>query len=348
MSNLLQKAISSISDFENLQNLPLFKGIMDSMNDGALIVDLNDRIVYANNKMCEMTGYTRLELMGETATKLLLNKDFAPQMETKIKERQQLRSDSYELVLNKKNGEKVWVRISGSPIVDLENSVVGSIGIHTDITQRKKNEITLNKALKEKELLLREIHHRVKNNMQIISSLMSLQVAEINTAEEAREAFITCQKRIKAIAVLHEIIYKCDDSGQIDFNTYCEKIIDELDEALGLESQNITISQSSTLGKMEMENALTCGMLINELVLNCVEHAFTKEGGNINISASTENKMIVLKIEDNGKGIPKDFSLTQPKSLGLLLVGAFVEQLDGIIEIEKTRGASFVITFPTK
>jgi PAS domain S-box-containing protein len=347
MSNFLQKSISPISGFEDLTTHPLFKGIMDSMNDGALIVDLNDKIVYANNKMCEITGYDRFELIGEIATKIFLNNGSTSKIKRRIKKRKKLLSDSYELVLTKKDKKKCWVRISGSPIVDEENNVVGSIGLHTDITLRKENEAALKKALKEKELLLQETHHRVKNNMQIVSSLMSLQAGKIKNAEEAKEAFITCQKRIKAIAILHEIIYKCDDSGKINFNSYCKKIIEELRDALGLEEQNISLSHISSIGNMEMENALTCGMLINELVFNCVEHAFTKNGGAITLLVKNHGKNTILKIKDNGKGLPSDFSLIEEDSLGLLLIEAFVEQLDGVLEVENKNGASFTVKFPS-
>lgn len=347
MFTIIQKDISSISDFEDLTNLPLFKGIMDSINDGALIVDLNDRIIYVNNKMCEITGYDRIDLIGKTATSVFLNKESTSKIKREIKKRNKLLSDSYEIVLNKKDGKECWVRISGSPILDAENNVIGSIGLHTDITLQKENEAALKKALKEKELLLQETHHRVKNNMQIVSSLMSLQVGKIKNAEDAKEAFITCQKRIKAIAVLHEIIYKCDDSGKINFSSYCNKIIEELQKALGLKEQNITISHTSSIGKMEMENALTCGMLLNELVVNCVEHAFPKSGGAINVFVENQGENTILKVKDNGKGLPADFLLRQENSLGLLLIKAFVEQLDGALEIVNKNGTSFVITFPS-
>ncbi|NQX96580.1 MAG: PAS domain S-box protein [Flavobacteriales bacterium] len=336
-----------IPDFESLKNSNIFEGIMDSMNDGILIVNLNDKIIYANKKICEITGYNLSELIGYQATELL-NKDFVSEMEGKIKERNRYFSDSYELTLIKKNGKKVWVRISASPILDLDNKVVGSIGVHTDITERKNQDKILSKTLKEKELLLQETHHRVKNNMQLVSSLMSLQAAELRTAEDAKVAFITCQKRIKSIAVLHEIIYKCGDSGKIDFNIYCEKIINELKEVLGFSSQKTTIKQTCSIGSMNMENALTCGMLINELVINCSKHAFYSAGGEINISISSEKNTTILKIEDNGKGLPSGFSLTKGGSLGFLLIGAFVEQLDGNVEIKNNNGASFIITFPTK
>ena len=319
---------------------------MNSLSDGVLIVDMNDKIVYANNKMFEITGYTRLELVGKAAAKLLLNDDFIPAMATQVKERKQLISNSYELIINKKNGDKRWVKISGTPLVDVNKKMVGSFGIHTDITERKNQELELKKTLKEKELLLKEVHHRVKNNMQIISSLMSLQAAKIKSTEDAKAAFLTCQKRIKSIAILHEIIYEFDSLGKINFKAYSEKFIYTLQEGLGLKDLNILITQNSTVEKMGLDNALTCGMLINELVVNSVEHAFDEKGGTINISAYNKGDNTVLMFKDDGVGAPEGFPFTNTSSLGCLLISAFVEQLNGTISVKNNPGACFLIVFP--
>lgn len=345
MSNPLQNTLLSSINIEILKNSTIFLSIMDNMNDGVLIVDLNDIIIYTNNKMCEITDYSSEELLGKEAAKLL-SKEHVTTMQEKTQARENRISDSYELSLIKKNKQKAWVRISGSPILNKENKVIGSLGVHTDITERKTQEIALKKALKEKDLLLKEVHHRVKNNMQIISSLMSLQAAKIKSAEDAKLAFLTCQKRIKSIAILHEIIYEFDSLGKINFNAYSKKFIQTLQEGLGLIDLNISVTKKSTVGEMGLDKALTCGMLINELVVNSVEHAFDEKGGNINISAYNKGGNTILVFKDDGVGAPEGFPFINTSSLGHLLISAFVEQLNGTISVENNPGACFKIVFP--
>lgn len=348
MTDFLNNAISGLSDLTRTDELPLFMRLMDMMHDGVMVVDLNEVVVYVNNRLCEITGYTHNELVGNVAADVLLKEEAAPTMRKKVKERSQRISENYEIKVRRKDGREIWLRISGSPILDVDNKVVGSIGLHTDITEKKEYEQRLKSTLSEKALLLKETHHRVKNNLQVISSLMSLQIKTINTREDAIEAFVTCQKRIYAMSVIHDIVYDFGDSGMINFTMYGAKLISHLCRALGTKEQNILVDTNLAVNRMNVDDALTCGLLINELLTNSVEHAFDGNGGSVVLSITHEKKKIKFSFSDDGKGLPDNFDPNFGDSLGLSLIQSFADRLDGQLDISGRDGASFQIVFPKK
>lgn len=336
----------SLSDLTRTEELPLFMRLMDLMHDGVMVVDLKEVVVYVNDRFCDITGFNREELIGNIATEILLGQEVMPIMKEKVKERSQRISENYEIKITHKEGNGIWLRVSGSPILDVDNNVVGSIGLHTDITDKKLKDQQLKRALNEKELLLQETHHRVKNNLQVISSLMSLQLKKVETREDAMEAFVTCQKRIYAMSVIHDIVYDFGESGKINFKKYCEKLINHLCNALGTSEYNVIIEKSLEVDCMDVDDALTCGLLINELLANSIEHAFTEHGGVIKLSIVNKEDMIRFVFEDNGKGLPANFDINKGESLGLQLIKSFVERLDGQLEIQSCNGFKIGVTFP--
>jgi len=336
----------SLSDLTRTEELPLFMRLMDLMHDGVMVVDLEEIVVYVNNRFCEITGFEREELIGNVATEVLLEQEVMPIMKEKVQERSQRISENYEIKIAHKEGKEIWLRVSGSPILDVDNNVVGSIGLHTDITDKKLKDQQLKRALNEKELLLQETHHRVKNNLQVISSLMSLQLKKVETREDAMEAFMTCQKRIYAMSVIHDIVYDFGESGKINFKKYCEKLINHLCNAMGTEEHNVVIEKCLEVEYMDVDDALTCGLLINELLANSIEHAFTGLGGKIKLSIVNNEGKIRFGFEDNGKGLPTNFDINRGESLGLQLIQSFVERLDGQLEIQGYNGFKFGVTFP--
>jgi len=336
----------SLSDLTRTEELPLFMRLMDMMHDGVMIVDLEEIVVYVNDRFCEITGFEREELIGNVATEILLGQEVMPIMRGKVKERSQRISENYEIKITHKDGKKIWLRVSGSPILDVDNNVVGSIGLHTDISDKKLKDQQLKSALNEKELLLQETHHRVKNNLQVISSLMSLQLKKVETREDAMEAFMTCQKRIHAMSVIHDIVYDFGESGKINFKKYCEKLVNHLSHALGTSEQNVVIEKCLEVEYMDVDDALTCGLLINELLANSIEHAFTELGGTIKLSIVNREDKIRFGFEDNGKGLPANFDINKGESLGLQLIQSFVERLDGRLEIESLNGFKLGVIFP--
>ncbi len=240
-----------------------------------------------------------------------------------------------------KNGEYIW--IESQYVVVIENNVpVGLRGVNLDITKRKKYEREVEDSLKEKICLLSEVHHRVKNNLQIISSLLNLQANSI-TDEATREIFRISKNRIKSMALIHEKLYKTNSFSNINFKEYIEDITQNL-TSLYSAGRDISINLDVQDVEVNIDQAITIGLTINELITNSLKYAFPKrQDGEISINMLKDNENLLLIIKDNGVGLPKDFNLEDSESLGLTLVDALVKQLNGELSILRNSGTEFQI-----
>ena len=217
--------------------------------------------------------------------------------------------------------------------------------LQAEVTERKKEHKKVIAALKEKEVLLKEIHHRVKNNMQVISSILNLQSRHIKD-KHALKMFEDSQNRIKSMALVHEKLYESENLAGIDFAEYIRSMTSylfslyKIGQAIGL---NIDIKDIL----LDVNTAIPCGLIINELISNSLKYAFP-EGivGEICIQLfSDKDDKFTLIVKDNGIGFPKDLDFRETESLGMQLVIMLVEQLEGTIELDKSKGTNFKITF---
>jgi PAS domain S-box-containing protein len=220
----------------------------------------------------------------------------------------------------------------------------GIIVLGHDITERKKAEKQIKKDLKEKEVFLQEIHHRVKNNMQIISSLLKLQSAHIKD-KRALELFQNSRDRVKTMSLIHDALYRSKDLANIDFADYVRKLTTQIFISYGANSNLIKIKINIKDVLLNINMAIPCGLIINELVSNSLKYAFPKGKGEISISFTYKDKVNTLRVKDNGIGILKEIDLENSSTLGLLLVNSLTKQLDGTLKLEKVKGTSFKITF---
>ena len=216
-----------------------------------------------------------------------------------------------------------------------------------DITERLKTEKHLQNSVIEKETLLREIHHRVKNNLQTVSSLLDLQ-AESITEPKSVEAFRSSQSRIKSMALIHERLYKSENLSKIKACEYIKNLVEYLEGTYQSPSRDIEITTEIADLYLNLDVAIPCGLIINELVSNSMKYAFPQNhDGKIKVSLQTDNKeYIVLTITDNGIGIPLNFKTVNPQSLGLELVKLMAKQLNGKMAIDGTSGTVISIVFP--
>lgn len=213
-----------------------------------------------------------------------------------------------------------------------------------DITQRKIAEDNLKKSLKQKEILLREIHHRVKNNLQVISSLLSLQKHQFGDTETA-DILNECKGRVRAMAMIHENLYHSNDINNIDFGIYLNKMLSAIQRSYQV-SNSIKINTNVEDVLMGIETAMPCGLIINELSTNSIKHAFpNRDMGNIFVQLESVNDSYVLTYADDGIGIPENINSANSKKLGLLIVETLVNQLNGVMEIDRSKGTKFVIKF---
>jgi two-component sensor histidine kinase len=204
----------------------------------------------------------------------------------------------------------------------------------------------INESLKEKEMLLREIHHRVKNNMQIISSLLRLQSRDI-TDKKYNDMFTDSQNRIASMSLIHEKLYQSKGLARIDFNDYIRDLVNGLFQSYGVNGR-IALSLDVRDISLGIDSAIPCGLIINELVTNSLKHAFPEgRKGEIRILLNpTGENMIELVVSDNGVSIPEDVDIKKTESLGLHLVTILVEnQLHGEINLDRSKGTEFLIKF---
>ena len=248
-----------------------------------------------------------------------------------------------DLEITTKSGEKKFITAKKIPLYD-QNLLIFTV---QDVTEQLKAEEFLKNSLVEKEILLREIHHRVKNNLQTISSLLDLQ-AESITEEKILEAFRSSQNRIKSMALIHERLYKAEDLSKIKAEEYIEKLIDYLEDTYTSPTWDIEIITDINKLFLNLDVAIPCGLIINELVSNSIKYAFPdNRKGKIKISLQPdESKNLILTISDNGRGIPLEMLAQDSQTLGLQLVKLLVKQLNGKMEIDGTNGTSIKIIFP--
>ena len=203
-------------------------------------------------------------------------------------------------------------------------------------------------SLAEKDVLLKEINHRVKNNLQIISSLLSLQSRDIQD-EQALRPFLVSQDRIRAMALVHEKLYQSDDLARIDFGEYIKSLATELGSSYGLGSRDIDLKIDVENILLGVDIAIPCGVIVNELVTNSLKHAFPGDrSGEIAISFREFDGQYTMIFKDDGVGLPEDLDISRPSSLGLTIVNALTRQLDGTIDLGRNGGSEVSITFPAK
>ena len=215
-----------------------------------------------------------------------------------------------------------------------------------DITERKRTEEQIKASLREKEVLLKEIHHRVKNNMQVIISLLNLQSKHVKDKRDW-EIFKDSQNRIKSMALIHDKLYQSKDLASINFAEYIENLARHLFNTYRVSSSAIKLVADIKDVPLDINTAIPCGLIINELISNSLKYAFPdgREGEiQIKLYASKDDTFSLI-VRDNGIGLPEDLDFRNTKSLGLQVVVALVEQLKGTIELDRSEGTAFKIVF---
>jgi PAS domain S-box-containing protein len=251
-----------------------------------------------------------------------------------------------ELKLNTESGEEVWVEIYMDPIKDPDTEEIKEVScIGFEITDKKIINDQINQSLKEKETLLQEVHHRVKNNLQIISSLLNLQSSYVNDGESL-EVLKESQNRIKSMSFIHESLYMSKNFSSVDIREYVKGLSSNLLYSYSLNPEQVDIIMDIDELTLNIDQAIPCGLIINELLSNTFKHAFPNgQKGELKISVKEKDGRMAILIADNGVGIPKDWKLEDNDSLGVQLVYTLTEQIDGDIEFSGERGTKYLITF---
>jgi two-component sensor histidine kinase len=248
-------------------------------------------------------------------------------------------------VFNTKINNYKWIIINSIPQFHIgETKPFRVFSTFEDITVIRNTKEKLSHSLKEKEILLKEIHHRVKNNLQIISSLITLQTENINDAK-TKAILETAKNRIQSISIIHKHLYESDDLSQIDFKKYLKTIITIFNSSLTENRIKTEVSGENIL--LDINTAVPASLIIHELVANSIKHAFKPKGnGKISVKVKNKNTIAEIVVKDDGKGLPKNFNINKTTSLGMNLVLNLVNQLRGTLEIENKNGTTFKVKFP--
>jgi len=341
INNSLFSLQKSEKELENSEKK--YRNIFENTGTAVLITDEDMKISLINKTFENILNKEKSQIIGKNWLNMI-----APEDRDRISD--------YHKISDTTNGSDIVLKtydvqlnIDGEPrsffatfdfIPGTKKSLISLI----DITERKKAEILLKASIKEKELLLREIHHRVKNSLQIISSLLSLQADEIDD-KEIVERYNESENRIHTIALVHESLYNSNDISEINFHDYVESLVQNIKDSYNVNIKNIKITLELDDYELGIETAIPLGLIINELVSNAIKHAFMNQEGNILLKLTKSDDIYELTIRDDGKGLRNDFDIDNEKSLGFILINALVKQLEGEIEVLIDGGSVFIIKF---
>jgi PAS domain S-box-containing protein len=244
-----------------------------------------------------------------------------------------------------RDGVKIIRQMILYPIKDNDNKVIEISGIGFDITENKKNEERITQSLKEKEVLLKEVHHRVKNNMQVISSILNLQSSYVKDTY-ALNLLKECQNRIKSMAFIHESLYQTKNFESVNFSEYITTLSKNLVHTYSINSKNIKLVLTLDKLFLNLDSSIPCGLIINEIISNSLKYAFPdNRDGIIFVTLKVDNNNVRIEAGDNGVGIPQGIDIKQTETLGLQLVDTLVEQINGTLVLDRTKGTKFIIEF---
>ncbi len=327
---------------EKLQVAQKFtRNIIESSIDMIIAVDKENRVTEFNKAAVYQFGYTLDEILGEDVSILYAT----PKEHARVHDSVTKKGIFTGEILNKKKGGETFLSLLSSSIIkDPKGGSQGSMGVSRDITERKKIEQQIKDSLKEKEVLLQEVHHRVKNNLQVISSILSLQSNYVKD-EKTLEILDESQNRIKSMSYIHETLYQTTDFASIEFSNYLNTLASNLIHSYSYSTGIISLIPDYDEIYLTIDQAIPCGLIVNELVSNAMKYAFGEGAGKIFLSIKEKKGKISLRVADNGIGLPKDFKYEESDSLGMQLVYSLIDQLDASVELSAENGTDFLITF---
>lgn len=256
------------------------------------------------------------------------------------------KSHQVEVNFLNRDGKERWLELFLNPICNDQGDVIEISLLLHDITDKKRNETELIESLKEKEVLLKEVHHRVKNNLQVISSILNLQSNFVHD-ERILALLEESRNRIHSMAIIHENLYKTSNFSSINFTKYLQELTKNLVESYHIgKEKSISIHFDLQEVDLSLDQAIPCGLILNEIITNSLKYAFVQQtSGTILLEVKVVDQQVHITIADDGIGLPEDYNYMESDSLGIQLIVTLIEQLDGRIKIENSNGLKYFIIF---
>jgi len=307
----------------------------------------NEKIVFVNKAFEKVTQYTREEVLGKNPSLLQgpeTDREVINELVEKLSKGERFEGETFNY---KKDGTKYRVRWSVDPIRNEEGEITHFVSVQSDITEDWERRQRLKEIIQERETLVKETHHRIKNNLATITGLLELQIMKSNS-EEVRDVLSESMNRVKSIASIHEKLYETEGLASITLDVYIRDLVEGVGESWKNIGGTSEVEYQLDLKPISLgtRQAVPLGLILNELMTNAHKHAFDEKGGIISISCWKENNHISLQVSDNGKGIPEDISAETSNSLGLKLLETLCHQLNGDCQFYSDNGTTFKMTFP--
>ncbi|MBN2546424.1 MAG: PAS domain S-box protein [Spirochaetes bacterium] len=341
----------------------LLSAIINNLPDPTFVIDVNGKIYLWNIALEKASNVKSQDIIGKSEYEnaipfygykgpLLI--DLMLKSDVEIKKEYDFFQRTEDVLiagrfLASTEGKNIQIWVTSSILYDIQGNVIGAVESFRDMTEIQDAEEKIKSSIKEKEILLREIHHRVKNNLQIINSMLSVQLQFVKDPESA-DLFKDCVSRIKTMALIHNDLYSYKIYSDINFGEFIPKLINNLCSIY--KRHDISIKIEAEEIHFGIDNAIPCGLILNELISNSLKHAFTAgDKGSIIVKLffDKNTRLCNLIVHDDGKGLPPGFDISKNMtSFGLLMVNLLTSQLQGTVRINSFDGTEFIITFPIK
>lgn len=324
--------------------------LLDATPEGILVVGLDGRIVEVNAALERMLGYTRLQLLGLPGESLIApsHRDAARDYRTRLVAaggEVEARRTHHDVLALRSDGSAFEAQVGLRPYhLGDQLRVIATV---RDVTEERAVERRMETSLREKEVLLREVHHRVKNNMAVMSSLFYLQSRHATDPHTVR-VFRDSESRVRSMAMVHEVLYRSADLSAVDFGRYLETLVDHLANVYRGTLPNLRVEREIEPIRLSIEQAVPCGLLLNEVLTNALKHAFVDgQPAVLQVRARARAGEVHIDVIDNGVGMPADVSPASTQTLGVRLMQALIEQLEGrIVNEPQVRGTRTAVVFP--
>ncbi|MEA2754546.1 MAG: hypothetical protein QOJ54_835 [Aliidongia sp.] len=346
---MVLSAIVDISERKRLEER--FRLVVEAAPNAMVMINAAGRIEMVNTQAERVFGYERTDLVGQPVEMLVPTRfrPHHPGLRDAFFTDPRPRSmgagrDLYGL---RRDGSEFPVEIGLNPIKTEDGMMVLSAIV--DISDRKQKEARLHKVLQEKDVLLSEIHHRVKNNLQVIYSLLDLQATRISDPAML-DILRDSQNRIRSMVQIHQTLYQSKDFAEVDFGQFLDALIPALIASYGIDGNKVSLTIKAEQVRLPIDAAVPCGLVVNELISNALKHAFPRgRGGEIKVRLTHDtDRSVILSVSDNGIGLPDGLEMTDPTTLGLQLVALLADQLGGDVSVHRIDPTQFTLKFPVR